>query len=75
MTANFVNSKCGISSVQGYNSNLTLPGNYLTFYYDSVNSKLDLWLVNWNGYDIGASQSNTYYTQRLVSLKVLELEL
>ena len=46
LTTNLLITKCGIASVQGYNSNLTLSGNYLNFYYDAVNSKLELWLVS-----------------------------
>jgi hypothetical protein len=40
---NFTISKCGIASLQGYTSNQFIPNNYLNFYYDSANSKLELW--------------------------------
>ena len=65
LCTNFLLAKAGIASVQGFVDKQSTPTNFLNFYYDSVNSKIELWLDNGNGNDIGASNSNTYYTQRL----------
>ena len=64
---NFTISKCGIASLQGYTSNQFIPNNYLNFYYDSVNSKLELWLISGSPSisDIGGFSNNNFTNQRL----------
>ena len=64
---NFTIFKCGIASLQGYTSNQLIPNNYLNFYYESVNSKLELWLISGSPSisDIGSFTNNSFTNQRL----------
>ena len=65
LTTNFLISKCGIASQGAYNSSSTFPNNFLNFYYDSVNNKIELWLVSGTITDIGGFTNNSFTNQRL----------